>query len=195
MKTPTHTAPPVALDRLVLPLDVPWIVVDGDYDSLDIHDAKGGFICSPCGDTLGEVCDRSSLIAAAPELLKRCRELESAHTAGRRHAKSMSAPQNPEAAKTVQTTNLSAVNHERSRRFRCAACGDKCRSSISDRGKRTLCRPCEIGRRHHTVDGGKPYNAAWAWLNLGACTINGVSYSKDRRTGTTYRNQTPLPRP
>ena len=78
MKTPTHTAPPVALDRLVLPLDVPWIVVDGDYDSLDIHDAKGGFICSPCGDTLGEVCDRSSLIAAAPELLKRCRELESA---------------------------------------------------------------------------------------------------------------------
>ena len=78
METSTHTAPPVALDRLVLPLDVPWIVVDGDYDSLDIHDAKGGFICSPCGDTLGEVCDRSSLIAAAPELLKRCRELESA---------------------------------------------------------------------------------------------------------------------
>ncbi len=51
----------------------------------------------------------------------------------------------------------------------------------------------EIGRRHHTVDGGKPYTAAWAWANLGACTINGVSYSKDRRTGTTYRNEFPLP--
>ena len=30
-----------------------------------------------------------------------------------------------------------------SRRFRCANCGDKCRSSNADRGKRKYCRACE----------------------------------------------------
>lgn len=30
-----------------------------------------------------------------------------------------------------------------SRRFRCKMCGEKCRSSNQDRGKRDMCRPCE----------------------------------------------------
>ena len=50
-------------------------------------------------------------------------------------------PPGPKPAGTVPT-----VLHEHSRRFRCAKCGCKCRSSIADRGKRTMCRGCEIGQ-------------------------------------------------
>lgn len=64
--------------RLVVPLDSPWIVVDGSYDTLEVHTANGEYICAVHGDTLGIQCDRASLIANAPDLLKRCRELESA---------------------------------------------------------------------------------------------------------------------
>ena len=69
---------PVGQPRLVMPLDSPWIAVDSDYDSLEIYDANGGFVCTPHGETLGEVCDRAELIAAAPTLLIQYRELESA---------------------------------------------------------------------------------------------------------------------
>lgn len=66
------------VSRLVVPLDSPWIVVDGSYDTLEVHTAKGEYICAVHGDTLGIQCDRASLIADAPRLLERCRNLESA---------------------------------------------------------------------------------------------------------------------
>jgi hypothetical protein len=66
------------VSRLVVPLDSPWIVVDGTYDTLEVHTAKGEYICSVHGDTVGIQCDRASLIADAPRLLERCRNLESA---------------------------------------------------------------------------------------------------------------------
>jgi len=31
-----------------------------------------------------------------------------------------------------------------SRRFTCLECGEKCRSSIGERGSRKYCRPCEL---------------------------------------------------
>jgi len=65
-------------ERLVVPLDSPWIVVDGSYDTLEVHTANGEYICAVHGDTLGIQCDRASLIADAPKLLERCRNLESA---------------------------------------------------------------------------------------------------------------------
>lgn len=43
--------------------------MDGNYDSLDIHDANGGFVCTPHGETVGDVIDRARLIAAAPAML------------------------------------------------------------------------------------------------------------------------------
>lgn len=66
------------VSRLVVPLDSPWIVVDGSYDTLEIHTTKGECICAVHADTVGIQCDRASLIAAAPRLLERCRNLESA---------------------------------------------------------------------------------------------------------------------
>jgi hypothetical protein len=66
------------VSRLVVPLDSPWIVVDGSYDTLEVHTAKGEYVCAVHGDTLGVQCDRASLIAHAPRLLERCRNLESA---------------------------------------------------------------------------------------------------------------------
>jgi hypothetical protein len=66
------------VSRLVVPLDSPGVVVDGSYDTLEVHTAKGEYICAVHGDTVGIQCDRASLIAAAPRLLERCRNLESA---------------------------------------------------------------------------------------------------------------------
>jgi hypothetical protein len=87
--TPTNNTPPKETklkektgegcqERLVRPLDSPWVVVDGTYDTLEVHSAKGEYICAVHGDTLGIQCDRASLIADAPRLLERCRNLESA---------------------------------------------------------------------------------------------------------------------
>lgn len=45
-----------------------WIIVDGDYDSIDICEQNGDFICSVHGDTLGQVIDRAEMISSAPEL-------------------------------------------------------------------------------------------------------------------------------
>ena len=45
------------------------MVVDGSYDTLEVRTAKGEYICSVHGDTLGIQCDRASLIAAAPQTL------------------------------------------------------------------------------------------------------------------------------
>lgn len=59
-------------------LDSPWIVVDGSYDTLKVHTTKGEYICTVHGETIGVQCERASLIADAPRLLERCRELESA---------------------------------------------------------------------------------------------------------------------
>jgi hypothetical protein len=87
--TPTNNTPPTepeannaagagCMARLVVPVDSPWIVVDGSYDTLEVHTAKGEYVCSVHGDTLGVQCDRARLIADAPRLLERCRNLESA---------------------------------------------------------------------------------------------------------------------
>jgi len=53
----------------------PWVVVDGDYDSLEIHDAKGEFVCSPCGKTLADVIDRASIIASAPQAIAKAQQM------------------------------------------------------------------------------------------------------------------------
>lgn len=74
----TEKLVPVGQPRFVMPLNSPWIVVAIDHDSLEIYDANGGFVCTPHGETIGGVCDRAKLSAAAPMLLIQYRELESA---------------------------------------------------------------------------------------------------------------------
>lgn len=48
----------------------PWSLTSEDEDDLIVVDAKGGFVCAPSGDTLGQAIDNARLIAAAPELLE-----------------------------------------------------------------------------------------------------------------------------
>lgn len=48
----------------------PWTAVDGDRDSLEVHDADGGLVCVPYGETVGEVVQRAGAIASTPRLLQ-----------------------------------------------------------------------------------------------------------------------------